>query len=53
MLARIVRIQKARRRLCLHRRIMHAVNRKIAFQRQERFRLEMERQQKEEDEQKM
>ena len=44
MKAAIVRIQKARRRLKLHRRIMHEVNRKIAFQKQERYRKEMERQ---------
>ena len=52
MLAKIVRIQKARRRLRLHRKVMNAVNRKIAFQRQERFRQEMERQQREEEAQK-
>lgn len=43
-------IQRVRRRLCLHRKIILAVNRKIAFNRQERFRKEMERQAKEEEE---
>ena len=49
MKARIVRIQKARRRLVLHRKVMQEVNRRIVFAKQERYRKEMERQQKEQD----
>ena len=43
----MVRLQKAWRRRRLHKKIMHEINRKIAFQRQERYRKEMERQQSE------
>lgn len=40
-------MQRCWRRLKLHRKIIHAVNRKIAFNKQERYRKEMERQEKE------
>ena len=43
MKSRIERIQRVRRRLCLHRRLIQAVDKKIAFDKAERLRKEKER----------
>ena len=44
MKERIVRVQRVWRRIKFHRRLMHEINNRIAFKRQERYRQEKERQ---------
>lgn len=50
MKSKIVRIQKAYRRLVMYKRVIQEVNKRIIFAKQERYRKEMERQQKEAEE---
>ena len=47
MKARIEKIKRVWRRRRLHKKLILEVNRRIAFKNQERYRKEMERQQKE------